>query len=264
MPLSLITYLQKKNIDNAEISARGDTMKKSSVVETTFEKSIEWDNNFYNLLSNMMKNSKMVTFYPHKNSKDFSKMRNSLVVDTSLERVIENNSVELTRDLNKREFPIYNYLSELVTKGFLNVGYQFGIKRFNTMFIKWDNGKATAKSNVIPTATDINNACKYFYKYNAEKVGFMPIVRMNNDGAIIIDCVNYIPNFYSEKVEKKTTVSRDKIIDKIGKSINDLNSLIRENVTSGILTSDDITSIIKALETIGKNLEIKIDVADVA
>lgn len=254
----------EKNIDNVENSARGCDMKKSIVVEKTSNKSMEWDNNFYNMLSDMMKNSRMVTFYPHKNSKDFSRMRNSLVVDTSLERVIENNSVELIRELNKREFPIYNYMSELVTKGLLNVGYQFGIKRFNTMFIKWDNGKATAKSNVIPTATDINNACKHFYKYNAEKVGFMPIVRMNNDGAIIIDCVSYIPNFYSEKVEKKSTVSRDKILDKIGKSINDLNSLIRENVTSGILTSDDVTSIIKALETIGKNSEVKIDIANIA
>lgn len=230
-----------------------NTTNTTNKVVKTSKESIEWDNKFYNMLSNMMKNSNLVTFYPHKNSRDFSKMRNSLVVDTSLERVLENNSIELTRDLNKREFPIYNYLSELVTKGFLNIGYQFGIKRFNTMFIKWDNGKATAKSNVIPTATDINNACKYFYKNNAEKVGFMPIVRMNNDGAIIIDCVSYIPNFYSEKVEKKTTVSREKILDKISKSINDLNSLIRENVTSGILTSDDVTSIIKALETISKN-----------
>lgn len=231
-------------------------MRKSSVSVNKWElNSKSWDNSFYELLSNIMGKESIVTFYPCRNSKDFSNMRNSLVSDNTIEKLLESNSVELSRELNKREFPIYNYLSECISKGLLNVGYQFGIKRFNTMFIKWENGKATANSHVIPTATDISNACKYFYKMNACKVGFMPIVRINSDGAIIIDCVSYIPNFYSKKVEKTATASRDKTLEKISKMINDLNSLVSDNFENGILTNDDIKEIQKCIKAIGEKSE---------
>lgn len=209
----------------------------------------KWESGLYELLSNIMSNSKSVVFYPHKNSKDFSNMRNSLVADNTVEKLLESNSVELTRELNKREFPIYNYLSDCISKGLLNVGYQFGIKRFNTMFIKWESGKATANSHVIPTATDISNACKYFYKMNALKVGFMPIVRINNDGAIIIDCVDYIPNFYSPKVEKKLEVSREKSLEKISKSINVLNECISDSLENGSISIADISEVLNALNS---------------
>ena len=178
-------------------------------------------------------------------NKSMEVMRNGLVENVSIEKLVESSSVMLSRDLNKKEFSIYNCICELVSSGKIALGYQFGIKRFNSIFVQWENNKSVEKSSVLPSVTDISNACKYFYKMNAKEVGFMPIIRINNDGSIIVDCVKYLENFYSNpSAKKEVKISREKLLEKIGKLVADLNNTINSGITDNILTSDDIPELV--------------------
>ena len=131
-------------------------------------------------------------------------MRKKLVVNVSTERVLEESS-NITK-ISKRETSIACYLFDLIESKKIGLGYQFGIKRFNSRFIEWENGKATAKASVIPSVKEISNACKSLYE-KCEPFGFFPVVKTNLDGAVIIDCVEWVKGFYSSK---KTTKKASK------------------------------------------------------
>jgi len=181
-------------------------------------------------------------------NKAMETMRNGLVENSAIEKLLESSSVMLSRELNKKEFSIYQCICELVASGKLSMGYQFGIKRFNAMFVQWENGKATEKTTVLPSVTEIANACKYFYGMNGKENDFFPIVRINNDGTIIIDCIKYLDNFYSLPTEKKEVkISREKLLEKIGKLIIELNDTINSGLTDNILSSDDIPELVNSI-----------------
>ena len=176
-------------------------------------------------------------------NKTMETLRNNLVENTTTEKLLETSTTELTRELNKKETNIYLYICELVASDKLNKGYQFSIKRFNSMFINWENGKSTEKTNVLPTITDIVNACKYFYTMNGKENNFMPIVRINNDGCIIVDCVDYVENYYSKGKEKKESeITRDKALKELSKMLDRINAL------SSVLDKSDITDFIKSIK----------------
>lgn len=184
-------------------------------------------------------------------NKAMETMRNNLVENTTIEKLLETSSVMLRRELREKETNIYLYICELVASGKLSKGYQFSIKRFNSMFINWENGKSTEKTSILPTVSDISNACKYFYSVNGLNCGFMPIVRINNDGCIIVDCVEYVENYYSTPKEKKEVkITREKQLEKIGELINDLNDAINKGIKNKVFENSDINDILQSISKI--------------
>ena len=134
--------------------------------------------------------------------KTLENARKAIILNTEKERILEQ-SVILSYKLTEKEKAIADYLfNELILTKKIGIGYQFGLKRFNAMFVNWSNGKATEKASVIPTVKEISNACKSLYK-QCKDFEFFPIVRTNSDGAIIIDCIKWTEEFYTEKKEGK-------------------------------------------------------------
>lgn len=130
-------------------------------------------------------------------------MRKNLIDDVATERILEESSN--IAKTSKRETSIACYLFDLIESKEIGLGYQFGIKRFNSRFIEWENGKATAKASAVPSVKEISNACKSLYE-RCEPFGFFPVIKTNIDGAIIIDCVEWVEGFYTvKKTTKKTT-----------------------------------------------------------
>lgn len=137
--------------------------------------------------------------------KTLENARKAIITNTEKERILEQSGI-LSSKLTEKEKAIADYLfSGLIVPKKIGIGYQFGLKRFNAMFINWSNGKATDKASIIPTVKEISNACKSLYK-ECKEFEFFPIVKTNSDGAIIIDCIKWIEGFYSEKkpTEKKS------------------------------------------------------------
>lgn len=181
-------------------------------------------------------------------NKTMETLRNNLVENTTTEKLLETSSVMLTRELREKEANIYLYICELVASGKLSKGYQFSIKRFNSMFINWENGKSVEKTSTLPTLSDISNACKYFYSMNGLECGFMPIVRINNDGCIIVDCVEYVENYYSKPKEKKEVkITREKQLEKIGELVNELNNAINKGIKNNVFENSDIDDILQSI-----------------
>jgi hypothetical protein len=144
--------------------------------------------------------------------KTLENARKAIITNTEKERILEQSGI-LSSKLTEREKAIADYLfSELIVPRKIGLGYQFGLKRFNAMFVNWNNGKATDKASVIPTVKEISNACKSLYK-ECKEFEFFPIVKTNSDGAIIIDCVKWVAEFYSETKPKKASEKKEKPIE---------------------------------------------------
>lgn len=132
--------------------------------------------------------------------KTLENARKAIIANTEKERILEQSGI-LSSKLTEKEKAIADYLfNELIVTKKIGLGYQFGLKRFNAMFVNWSNGKVTEKASVIPTVKEISNACKSLYK-QCKDFEFFPIVRTNSDGAIIIDCLKWTEEFYTEKKE---------------------------------------------------------------
>lgn len=115
-----------------------------------------------------------------------------------------------------------------------------GMKRFNNLFINWGNGKATEKASALPTVKDVTDACRSLY-LDCKAVGFMPIVRVNNDGAVIIDCVQWVEEFYSERKEGEAKPKAKKPLD-----VEKLLSALSEEEAETLKTlQDGIIAILK-------------------
>lgn len=179
--------------------------------------------------------------------KTLESMRNSLVTSCEVEKVLEQSSVISTKQTEK-ESSIASYIfNELIATKKIGLGYQFGIKRFNTMFVNWVNGKATEKASTLPTVKDIANACKSIYK-DCEPFGFFPIVKTNSDGAIIIDCVKWVEGFYSEK--KASDKASEKKSKKIEIDFDDLVTMLKE--------SNDIEMLCELRDIINNTIDSKV------
>jgi len=141
--------------------------------------------------------------------KTLENARKAIITNTEKERILEQSEI-LSNKLTEKEKIIADYLfNELIATKKIGIGYQFGLKRFNAMFINWTNGKTTEKASIIPTVKEISNACKSLYK-QCKEFEFFPIVRTNSDGAIIIDCIKWTEEFYTEKKEGKAKEKKEK------------------------------------------------------
>lgn len=144
-------------------------------------------------------------------NKAMTEKRNAVVTNLNVEKILETSTVLTEKKLTKKQADIAMYVSDLITSKKIGLGYQFGIKRFNAMFVNWSNGKAYEKTSAIPTVKDIAEACKSLY-LSCKDYGFFPIVKTNTDGAIIIDCVKWEDGFYSQSKKKKESESKEKTV----------------------------------------------------
>lgn len=144
-------------------------------------------------------------------NKAMTEKRDVLIENSDVEKILENSSVLTVKKLTEKQTVIATYISDLITSKKIGLGYQFGIKRFNAMFVDWCNGKSYEKANVIPTVKDITEACKSLY-LPCKEYGFFPIVKTNTDGAIIIDCVKWVDEFYSQPKKKKESETKTKTV----------------------------------------------------
>lgn len=144
-------------------------------------------------------------------NKAMTEKRNAVVTNLNVEKILETSTVLTEKKLTEKQANIAMYISDLITSKKIGLGYQFGIKRFNAMFVNWSNGKAYEKTSAIPTVKDIAEACKSLY-LSCKDYGFFPIVKTNTDGAIIIDCVKWEDGFYSQSKKKKESESKEKTV----------------------------------------------------
>lgn len=109
----------------------------------------------------------------------------------------------------------------------MSIGYQFGLKRFNRLFVNWEEKRSVEKCSVIPTTSQISNACKEFYKTNGKEKGFFPLMKVNNDGSVIIEMTKYVDDFYIEKAPvKEEKELREKKLDSCAKKIKELKDIL--------------------------------------
>lgn len=144
-------------------------------------------------------------------NKAMAEKRSMLVTSADVERILEVSTTLTEKKLNEKQAVIATYILDLISSKKIGLGYQFGIKRFNAMFVNWNNEKAYEKASVIPTVKDIAEACKNLY-LPCKDYGFFPIVKTNIDGAIIIDCIKWEEGFYSQPTKKKESEPKAKTV----------------------------------------------------
>ena len=184
-------------------------------------------------------------------NKAMTEKRDVLVNGTDIEKILEVSTVLTDKKLTEKQSVIATYVSDLITSKRIGLGYQFGIRRFNAMFVDWCNGKSYEKANVMPTVKDVAEACKSLY-LSCKEYGFFPIVKTNTDGAIIIDCVKWVDGFYSQQTKKKESESKTKTVsidyDQLIKFLKDADAsllLDLKNDLMAILKDRNIISVLK-------------------
>lgn len=113
--------------------------------------------------------------------------------------------------LNDIENLIYTYMVEEFSSGKLSKGYEFGIKKFNAKFVDWCDKKDTVKAKAFPTVKNIENACKFFFLTDGKNFKIVPLIKVNSDGAIIVQVVDYdVKDFKIYTPKEKTKKTDDK------------------------------------------------------
>lgn len=172
--------------------------------------------------------------------KSMAGKRVAMVSNPSETKIVEG-ATSLHSKISKKGGNIASCLWDLIEGKKIALGYQMGIKRFNNLFIQWEDGKATEKASALPSVKDITDACRSLY-LDCRAVGFMPIVRINNDGAVIVDCVQWVEDFYSERKEggeEKPKAKKPLDIEKL------LSALSEEEAATLKTLSDGIIAILK-------------------
>lgn len=144
-------------------------------------------------------------------NKSMKEKRGLMITDPSATKIIEG-STTLNAKISKKAEAVADCIRTMMTEGGFVLGCQTGLKRFNNLFIDWENGKATEKASTLPTVKDITDACRSLY-LECKALGFMPIVRVNNDGATIIVCVRWMEDFYAERKEGESKPKAKKPLD---------------------------------------------------
>ena len=162
--------------------------------------------------------------------------RVAMICNPTETKIIEG-STSLDAKVSKKAEAVADCLRTMMTEGGFVLGCQTGLKRFNNLFIDWENGKATEKASTLPTIKDITDACRSLYP-ECKTMGFMPIVRINNDGATIIICVRWVEDFYAERKEgavKKTKAKKPLDVEKLLSALSGEEAETLKTLQEGIL-----------------------------
>ena len=120
-----------------------------------------------------------------------------------------NSVVKQSLELTEREERIKKALYEIInSNGRFCGGMSFSLKKINSLFIEWDNGKVIEKISVLPTPKELEKVCKSMFLdiiVNADCVAY-PVICINPENALMIFGVSKTVGIYhlaEEKSEEK-------------------------------------------------------------
>lgn len=178
-------------------------------------------------------------------------LRNSIINDNSITKIIENNkAIKSSYELkDKIEISLFTFIQSVINKQSVLtidkkdlIGLEFSYSKFLNVAINWNNNKNSISCNKVEIVKKLDRVFKKYFLEFASKSDVMPILFVTRENSIVIRLLKYNKEFYS--VEKQTEKKEKK---------NKKVELIDIKKLCGDLSLQDIQSLENHLKELKKN-----------
>ena len=138
-------------------------------------------------------------------------LRNSIIADNSINKIIENNkTIKSNYELkDKTEIALFTFIQSVINKQSVLtinkkelIGLEFNYSKFLNVAINWNDKKNSISCNKVEIVKKLDRVFKKYFLEFANKSGIMPILFVTRENSIVIRLLKYNKEFYS--VEKQT------------------------------------------------------------
>lgn len=145
-------------------------------------------------------------------------LRNSIINDNSITKIIENNkSIKSSYELkDKIEISLFTFIQSVINKQSVLtidkkelIGLEFSYSKFLNVAINWNDNKNSISCNKVEIVKKLDRVFKKYFLEFASQSGIMAILFVTRENSIVIRLLKYNKEFYS--VEKQTEKTEKKI-----------------------------------------------------
>lgn len=162
-----------------------------------------------------------------------NELRNSIINDNSITKIIENNkSIKSSYELkDSTEIALYTFIQSVISRQAVLtidkkelIGLEFNYSKFLNVAINWNDKKNSISCNKVEIVKKLDRVFKKYFLEFASQSNIMPILFVTRENSIIIRLLKYNKEFYSVEKQKEKTEKKAKKIELIDikKFCNDL------------------------------------------
>lgn len=160
-------------------------------------------------------------------------LRNSIINDNSITKIIENNkTIKSSYELkDSTEIALYTFIQSVINKQSVLtidkkelIGLEFNYSKFLNVAINWNDKKNSISCNKVEIVKKLDRVFKKYFLEIASQKDIMPLLFVTRENSIIIRLRKYDKDFYSVEKQKEKTEKKAKKIELIDikKFCNDL------------------------------------------
>lgn len=138
-------------------------------------------------------------------------LRNSIINDNSITKIIENNkTIKSSYELkDKIEISLFTFIQSVINRQSVLtidkkelIGLEFNYSKFLNVAINWNDNKNSIGCNKVEIVKKLDRVFKKYFLEFASQSGVMPVLFVTRENSIVIRLLKYNKEFYS--VEKQT------------------------------------------------------------
>lgn len=168
-------------------------------------------------------------------------LRNSIINDNSITKIIENNkTIKSSYELkDKIEISLFTFIQSVINKQSVLtidkkelIGLEFNYSKFLNVAINWNDNKNSISCNKVEIVKKLDRVFKKYFLEFASQSDVMPILFVTRENSIVIRLLKYNKEFYSIEKQKEKKEKKNKKVELIDikklcsdLSLNDIQSL---------------------------------------
>lgn len=151
-------------------------------------------------------------------------LRNSIINDNSITKIIENNkSIKSSYELKDSiEIALYTFIQSVISRQSVLtidkkelIGLEFNYSKFLNVAINWNDNKNSISCNKVEIIKKLDRVFKKYFLEIASKSDIMPLLFVTRENSIVIRLRKYDKDFYSVEKQKEKTEKKAKKIELI-------------------------------------------------
>lgn len=151
-------------------------------------------------------------------------LRNSIINDNSITKIIENNkSIKSSYELkDKIEISLFTFIQSVINKQSVLtidkkelIGLEFNYSKFLNIAINWNDNKNSISCNKVEIIKKLDRVFKKYFLENSSQSNIMPILFVTRENSVVIRLLKYNKEFYSVEKQKEKTEKKVKKVELI-------------------------------------------------
>lgn len=151
-------------------------------------------------------------------------LRNSIIKDNSITKIIENNkTIKTSYELkDKIEISLFTFIQSVINRQSVFtidkkdvIGLEFNYNKFLNVAINWNDNKNSISCNKVEIVKKLDRVFKKYFLEFSSQSGVMPILFITRENSIVIRLLKYNKEFYSLEKQKEKTEKKVKKVELI-------------------------------------------------